>query len=300
MESLSELENQIFAKYSGDKDLCNPIFILGSPRTGSTFLYQLMINAFELPYVSNFINNNYSDYPVIGFLKQKNYNLKVPYKSFYGKTQDIFHNSEGSGLFKNWFGGDHPSQTCSKDFLIDKVNHFVKTNISIQKIYNKKVLYKNAWNCYRIKAIKQIFKNAHFIWLKRNLIDASLSDYIARIVTKNNLYSWNSATPSNLEDLLKHDPYIQCIENQYEMNKFIQSNLKKYCDNYLIIDYQNLENDLDNQINLIGKFISNKISSPNLLSVFNRSNNYDEYKDVYEIMQNYISENNSRFSFLIS
>ena len=225
MNNLSKIEETLFKEFCKEK-ISNIVFILASPRTGSTPFYQALVSSSGCPYISNFTNTYFSEYPVIGLSIQHGTKSVDSLKSKYGKTNNLFGASEGSALFANWFGGGHPSQEVSSEAKEEKKSHFEKTVNSISALYGKPLIIKNAWNCFRIQSIVNIFPMAKFIWLKRDIGEAAKSDLEARYVTKSNPNHWNSATPRNVGDLLKK-PYVQqVVENQYEFNISIKKSLE--------------------------------------------------------------------------
>ena len=207
------------------------IFILAAPRAGSTSFYKSLIEQFSLPYIANITNEKYAKDPIVGFAKQKSENVKISYDSKFGKTKGMFQPSEGSNVFTNWFGGGHPSQIVSKAIKKDMQKHFSLTLNGVEKLYGAPLLVKNAWNCFRVQYLAQALPNAKFIWLQRDITDAASSDLQARLITKNDVNSWNSATPANYEQLLKRPAIEQVMENQYEFNSAIKNDLKQYAQN---------------------------------------------------------------------
>jgi len=275
------------------------LFILAAPRTGSTLLYQLLINKFRFFYFSNFTNSFFYRTPFFGSLV--NFwiykNKRVLYKSSYGKTKDLFGPSESSLIFKQWFGGTHPSQNYSKDFFN---NMDIKMYFTYKSIYDNlgkmPILTKNAWNCFRVKSLVTLFREScYFIFLKRDIRKASFSDYKSKI-QHNKLYGWNSATPSNYLDLNKFEPYVRSIEQQFEINNFVEKELKSLCDknNFLEVWYE----DLFQKPSFFFKQLKNfclKITSEKskILDDFNESNSKIE-DFTYEKICNYVDLNKNR------
>ena len=180
MNNLSKIEETLFKEFCKEK-ISNIVFILASPRTGSTPFYQALVSSSGCPYISNFTNTYFSEYPVIGLSIQHGTKSVDSLKSKYGKTNNLFGASEGSALFANWFGGGHPSQEVSSEAKEEKKSHFEKTVNSISALYGKPLIIKNAWNCFRIQSIVNIFPMAKFIWLKRDIGEAAKSDLEAKL-----------------------------------------------------------------------------------------------------------------------
>jgi hypothetical protein len=203
-----------------------PIFIVAAPRTGSTFFYQALCLSCRLPYFSNLANDMFPDAPLVGLALQHGIPQPRSFRSRYGKTRDLFEPSEASSIMRNWFGGEHPSQTRSAKVLRGKKSHLVKTLACAQNLYTGlPVVIKNAWNCFRIKSLAQVLPGARFIWLTRDMARAALSDLEARYQTRGDPCAWNSATPANVTELQVLPPEYQVVENQFQFNLAIRQSL---------------------------------------------------------------------------
>ena len=68
MDTIRKTEELLFKKFSRGLDIQEVplVFILASPRAGSTAIYQMLINTFNFFYFSNFINDFFPECPVIG------------------------------------------------------------------------------------------------------------------------------------------------------------------------------------------------------------------------------------------
>jgi len=239
----------------------NELFIVGSCRTGSTPIYQLVINLFDVFYFTNLINKDYYENPALGCKIQKDSILSYNHNSYdsdYGKTEGDLGPSEGSSIFQNWFGGGHPSEIKSFDFLsIDKKNHMIKTINDIHDIMEKMIVIKNAWNIFRIKVISKAFPNSRFLWIRRDIREASLSSLNARYY-RDDLNAWNTATPKNYKELCKLPPYQQVVEQHYELDKTIKDNIPK--GRYIEIWYEDLCLDTENTVKRLKKYFNMNVN----------------------------------------
>jgi hypothetical protein len=211
----------------GDAAQAPVLFILGSPRTGSTRLYQAIVRFLKLPYLSNFANDVFPDRPALAapILKQVLPNLEIPFAAWYGKTRGAFQPSEASAVMRHWFGGDHPSAIRSAQVLPDRAEHLVKSVAAYTAIFDAPLVIKNAWNCFRIANLAAIFPNAHFLWIRRDIVASALSDLASRYVVRGDPTVWNSATPANIESLRQLPYWAQVVENQFEFARAIRSGL---------------------------------------------------------------------------
>ena len=256
---LNELERKFFDIYKKEPTL---LFMLGASRTGSTPMYQMIVNSFDVFYFTNLINNCFCENPILGVSLQKDDILNrgdIGYNSNFGKTEGLLGPSESSNIFKNWFGGGHPSELKSFDFLPGKKDHMVNTMSAISSMTEGMLIVtKNAWNIFRIKTIVNTFSNAYFLWIRRDIRQASLSSLNARY-ERGDLNAWNTATPKNYKEItILKSPHKQVVEQHYLLDKTIGDNIPK--DRHIKIWYEDLCYDTKGTIDKIGEyFISNDI-----------------------------------------
>jgi hypothetical protein len=299
---MNDIQSRLFDLHS-DIDIREVplVFILGSPRTGSTLVYQILVNAFDFCYFSNFVNDKFAEHPVIGVALSLYLNQQAPvsYQSEYGKTQGDDGPSEGSLVFRNWFGGAHPSQTRSCEVLSDKKTHLLLTMKGIHKLTGRAILTKNAWNCFRIRALTELFPNIHFIWNRRDIGESAFSDLKARYVKGGSPTSWNSATTANYQTIQKRPHWEQVVEQQYEYNESIEHDLKRFCpEQYLELWYEDVCQETAGELERIRQFFESRLlpirqqagSIPPLkMSLVEETN--DDYKRIID----YVASNHNRF-----
>lgn len=226
--AMRALEEEIFQMLAGSSTEPTSVFLVGSPRTGSTLTYQGFAAAFGLPPITNLTNDRFGATPIVGFSIQKSFPTQIGFKSSFGKTSGPMQPSEGSAVLRQWFGGGHPSQTVSTGIKEGAEPHMRKTLLAVERLFEAPLVIKNPWNCFRIADIAARFPAARFVWVRRDVADAAKSDLEARYVTKGTAQSWNSATPSNYEELMKRPPFEQVVENQYEFNRAIGGALTRH------------------------------------------------------------------------
>jgi hypothetical protein len=221
---LAEHEQEIFRTYPGRRDPA-ALFVLAAPRTGSTVLYQSMVEAFGLPAVSNHANAVTPSHPAVGILAsheaRKTGSVSGDFGSRYGKTDGAHGVSEGSAIFTHWCGGGHPSEIVSPGVLPERAAHMLNTLRAVEAATGLPLLMKNAWNCFRLADLAARFPNAAFIWLRRDVLTAAESDLAARHAVQGDVQVWNSATPRNVEALRQLPPEAQVLENQFEFSRAI-------------------------------------------------------------------------------
>jgi len=252
-----EMEQALFQSCHDGIEAPTTIFILGAPRTGSTYLYQLVIRLFGLPFISNLTNAYFPTTPIVGLALQHGIDVDITYKSRYGKTDGPFQPSEGSGPMIHWFGGGHPSQAVSRTFLDGRSAHFLNSLTVCEVLYGgRPLVIKNAWNCFRVDCIAAALPKARFVWIRRDIREAAGSDLEARLKTKGSLSAWNSATPANVEALVARPPHEQVVENQYEFSRAIQRSFETLStDRWTELWYEDLLRDPRVVIDTVGAWL---------------------------------------------
>ena len=243
-DSLSVIEESLRCEHAAGIASNNLpcVFVLGSPRTGSTLLYQFLINHFRFHYPTNLLNESFCETPVAGahFERGLVRESAIPYESRYGKTKGPFGPSEASCLFKKWFGGEHPSEICSKEPLPGMEELMLETFTAIHGLSGNPLLFKNAWNCFRVKSLAYLLPSSCFVWIRRDIAQAARSDLEAR-ARRGGYDVWNSATPANHLEIRKRPHWEQVVEQQYEYGKRIASDFSSSCpDRNLQVWYEDL------------------------------------------------------------
>lgn len=234
------------------------ICIIGAPRTGSTLLYQLIVNMFDVFYFSNYVNNFQYKHPaessIITYYRVENAK-PVPYKSKQGKTKGMYSPSEASNLFKYWFGSGHPSQLLSSTPLsVQKKKSILYTMNKVYKDIGKPIVIKNAWNCFRIKSLYEMFSAIKFIWIRRDIAHSASSDLATRY-KRGNKEVWSSATTFNWETIQKLPYWKRPVKQQYWYSKAIADSLSSLPkDTSITLWYEDLCRNTRYYISKLGEF----------------------------------------------
>jgi hypothetical protein len=202
-------------------------------------------------------------------------------------------------IFKNWFGGEHPSQTHSCKALPGKAAHLISTMRSIYKLTGQPILTKNAWNCFRIQELSELFPNMHFVWIRRDISLSALSDLKARY-RRGGPTVWNSATTASYLDIQKRPYWEQVIEQQYEYNESIAMDLKRYSQGqYIELWYEDVCKDTERELEKLALYFVSRslpITKADMpIPSFSRSSVVDELENDYRKIIGYINSNSDRF-----
>lgn len=222
-----------------------PIIIIAAPRSGSTFLNQLMAARLNIGYVSNLMACFYEK-PIIGALMQRkligeSVQSLTKFKSDYGVTESVNEPHE-FGYF--WSRHLHFSETCHQPTASNQTNNIdwknLKNELSdISKVFSRPTVFKCSIGCFLLEELIN-----HVPCLVINIVRNKEAN-IASIIRgrKDRLGSeekWWSVRPAYFEKMASKSPYEQ-VEWQYES---IQSAINKAVEtrpnNILQVSLQNL------------------------------------------------------------
>jgi len=268
-----------------------PIFLVGAPRSGTTFLYQMITSLFDVEYPTNFIAKFWGN-PLFGYILQQELYIKEredfvsKFKSHHGYSKNsLFEPHEFGYFWGRWF--DHSlSHYTNHNENVDK--DFVCTVNSLLNFSGKNWLFKNLTLGLKIPLIKKLFPNALFIYVKRNPLLVAQSLYKARIDRFDNDSVWWSLMPKEIKIIKKLSPKEQVVAQEYYISRQIESDLKDYIKNYdyLIVEYESILKKTDAEIEKIGKFLS--LTNKNIDIKFdNRSSFIDSGDDFTNYIKKY-------------
>jgi len=259
-----------YSKYS-------PIFIVGAPRTGSTILFEKLTNELDLLYPNNLSWRFYNNFLFSFLLSKRFYNNKAHncFDSDHGGTLGCGWNapSECGTFWRKWIDIDNKNFYDKDDLTKQEKDEIKQDVLSVINKFDKPILFKNLINGQMIRLLLDIFPNAKFIFVKRDMLLTAQS--ILKAKRKNGMgdSEYWSIKPKNYQKLKQiKNPYEQIIKQIHYIEKQIIDDSKLIAkENFLKVNYENLEEDLVKAKQFIGVekrenyknheiYISNKIS----------------------------------------
>ncbi|MFB6258255.1 MAG: sulfotransferase [Flavobacteriales bacterium] len=227
----SLLEKPWISEYQEAGKAFSPLFILGPPRSGSTFLYQLLSDNYRIEYIDNLSHLFYRNL-VLG--------NRLSHAFFDEQPHGNFHSTAGGTLRE---GGWHAPSECPAFWYqaIPKEAYVIRREAlsdaekrrifaPIYTIMGKRqcpFLFKNLFAVERMDLIKELFPNARFLVLKRDPLRTALSILHQRKKLGIPEEAWWSARPSNYSDL-KELPLEERIAGQvHYLEKQIEEELEE-------------------------------------------------------------------------
>jgi hypothetical protein len=217
-----------------------PIFIIGVPRSGSTLLYQLLIQHFYFTYINNLQSFFYgSPLTVAKFcgriLAAPPVNKKLDSK--FGYISGVFSPSEAGTMFRKWFG-----ETDFSDPALRTSPEIVRSTIQcLSSLGSAPFIAKNLYNSLRLATISSLFPEAFFVWIRRDPLYTSQSLINMRRKLQGSDEIWVSVKPPSYKQLLTYAPFEQVVRQIKEIEDYIRHIFdRNEAPHYCLVDYENL------------------------------------------------------------
>ncbi|MGM0503188.1 MAG: sulfotransferase [Bacteroidota bacterium] len=281
-------EKKPIKKYSSKQPEFPIVFIIGAPRSGSTILYQLITNFFDVSYINNLIYLSRENL-FFGFwlnrlvFKNKKHDN---FQSNYGNTKKFGLNapSEGGQIWYKWFSKDQ--------IYFEKGSLSDKKIIQIRKLFyaiinkqQKPIIIKNLMTSQRLLPFSEIFPSAKFIFIKRLPEYNAQSIYKAR--KKLSPHEWWSVKPKNYQDLLNLSLAEQSVKQVYYIEKQIMEDINLFPKkNIKIVNYEDLISDYKNIFSDLKSFIGCEFKEETHATNLDSGNNLKIDKEEFEQIKN--------------
>jgi hypothetical protein len=238
-------------KYAGaepDKRI-KPLFIVGLPRSGTTLVYELIVQAFEVNYFSHILDYAYG-LPNITTRLTRRYTKNPPprYQSRYGRIPGFFSPAENFYFWMRWFPespvlGHHvPVELLDEETIAD-ANRAVG---SITQISGRPYVFKNLYSSLSISSLLKVFNNARIVIVQRELEAVAASMYKRRRELQNKRTWWSIKPPfssSIQSNNLIEQVAFQCIRSEQLIEQAISEAKTGHC---LAVNYKEVcESPLD-------------------------------------------------------
>jgi len=224
--SLKEFNSSLVQDWN--EDFPN-IFILGAPRSGTTFLSQVIHEHLDVCTVNN-LSSKFWEAPLVGayfsklLLKDKR---ESSFSSSYARTEVISDPHEFSYFWRNQLKIFDPGNYVPGN-VKDSINWEELKNIllGINHIYGKPGLFKTLeYTGYFLEEFYQLFNKAIFIYIKRDPIHVAQSIYKAREKFNDDISEWWGSYPLEYKELRGEKVEAQIAGQIYYLDKLYEQQI---------------------------------------------------------------------------
>ncbi len=199
---------EIASSNSSDAPLAHPpVLIVGAPRTGSTLLYQLLVQAFDVTYLSNRHCRWYGAPSLVERLRPATPNAS--FESRYGATTGAGAPSE-CGPFWYRFFRCSPQHVPLAEMDSAQLRRLRAAVRALAR--DRPVVFKNLICSLRLEPIGTALSEALFVVIRRDLLATASSLLAGRKAIFGDYGHWWSAEPPEIEELRGLPPEQQVVE----------------------------------------------------------------------------------------
>lgn len=245
---ISHFERKSISKLGGKLPEYPVIFIIGPPRSGSTFIYQLITSLLDVTYMDN-LSNLARNNPFTGMKLSRYFfgdRRHENYQSNFGQTESGGLHAPAEALFPYlWFPKDR-HYTELTDLTEDQQIAFRTTMNSLINTSGKPLIIKNLTFSMRLKVLKEVLPYARYLVVRREPLFAAQSLFLA--IQNNKVAEGNiwSIKPRNYKELVGLEPHELAVRQINLIEKQIAEDLSNVSsDKILYIDYETLDQNID-------------------------------------------------------
>lgn len=168
-----------------------PLFVVGAPRSGTTLIFQYLLNAYRVAYLPNLSKRFPRACVTAAMLTRLRPKAPVPFASRFGILEGAGAPSDGWEVFHRWF----PRSDYSIPVDETKLHELRSIVALLEGLYGGPFLNKNISNSLRIGELGRLFPNAIFLHVQRNIPSTTDSILRAREVHSTEVNEWWGTPP---------------------------------------------------------------------------------------------------------
>jgi hypothetical protein len=223
IRALDRVEVRLGRRWSDESLPHRPIFVVGAPRSGSTLLYQLLTDRFEVGYLAN----GHARSPGAPSLVERRRGLIRGRTGAIGDFQSRFGNTAGDlgpsecGPFWYRFFPRRPHYVTADTFPAAQRRRLRAAVGAFVDACDRPVVYKNLYSTARVDALAATLPEALFIAIHRDLTANARSLLAGRPQAVGSYDAWWSVEPPEIERLRELPPHEQVVEQVRSLDALV-------------------------------------------------------------------------------
>lgn len=240
-----------------------PIFIVGAPRTGSTILYQMLTNMFDVLYIDNLTCLFNSSFFLGFYLSDRVFKNKAHncFTSIHGRTlhAGLRAPSECGQFWYRWLPKDR-HYIGEGNVTKEQIQQMREDIFSVINHFDKPIVFKNMNIGQRMWLVSQVAPRAKIIFIKRNPLYTAQSILRVRKKVGRDPNYWWSIMPKNYSDLTSLNYHEQIVKQIFFIEKQIYDDSRYFpVENIMTIHYEDLCVSTNDTLSKIIKFVGGSI-----------------------------------------
>ncbi len=222
------------------------VFVLGAPRSGTTLVYQVITQQFDVAYFTGVMNYLYGMPNLWARVARRVARRPPPiFESRYGKTPGAFAPAEPGNFWFRWFprdgiDGNYLAAEALSEHKLIQLRNALNDMI---RIHQRPMVFKNVYLDMVIPILAKAIPQACFVFVGRDMLWNCHSLVLAR--RRQGLEKrWWSVQPPGYRDLLGQPLWKQAAEQILRTRKIIERDLRESADGrFLEVEYEALCDD---------------------------------------------------------
>lgn len=218
---LDPLERR-FTRANGDRFRHPLIFIIGSPRSGSTLLYQVLTSSIECGY---FTNAHAALYGAPALMQRALGPLLrstplTTFESSDGQSRGYRGPAEAGQFWYRWFPRQ-PQYVAADSVGLDRLRSLRAVIADMVTSFDAPIVFKNLTCGMRLHALARLFPEALFVVLRRDPLWTAHSLLVGRKRLFNDATHWWSLQPPTIDDIQNLPPADQVARQVVDIYRTI-------------------------------------------------------------------------------
>ena len=267
-----------------------PILIVGAPRSGTTLLYQLIVQHLDVAYLSNAHHALFGAPFLVERLVPRR--LRQPpkdYESRFGRTQGIWAPSEAGNFWYRFFPL-HPHAVTPDEIPPVALQRLRSSVAAMTRAAGRAFVTKNVVCSVRMRAISTALPEMRYLVVHRDLVDTAVSLLASRREANGTYDEWWSVEPREIESMRQLPPEQQVVEQIRAVEASIQAS-RGGMDPVLFVDvrYPDLTADPEGELTRVAaRFgLGRRPGSPPIPARFGRRGGNALDADLMERLERY-------------
>ncbi len=201
-----------------DENCIPNVYVFGLPRSGTTLVYQALINSLDSIWPTNLMAR-FWEAPIVGIKLSRMlglYDADVSYKSAFGVTKGVQEPHEFGYFWMKWM--NYPNVVIQDQFHEETIDWDGMSEIltSMRNEARKPIVFKNMLYALHLEKFAQVERNAVFIYCRRDLADVAVSIHNTRLKRYGDARRWWSYKTPDYQQIHRLSP-IEQIVHQVKM-----------------------------------------------------------------------------------
>ena len=238
-----------------------PVFIIGAPRCGSTLLYRLLVERYDMGFISNFAGRFYP-VPALGAWLAGQLGIGLPrgdYVFNFGRMDGLGAPSECGHFWYRWFPRGYHVYVGKGQTNSRKLRELRLEVGALAHVLARPLIFKNLYNAMRIAPIVESIPEASFIVCRRDYRHTALSILEARVKNVKSRSTWWSVPPREFDELADKDHAHQVVGQVYGIYRQIEEDMRVFgTERFLEVHYEDLCADVHGVLDRIRSFLASR------------------------------------------